>query len=291
MKQILIDIYWFVIRSKNRLLRLFYPNGRNELLDLNGIKLLIDTLDGNSGAYKRQHHEVISPLYRLIRDELKPFLCLDIGANYGFISTIMAKTIPDAIIYAIEPNERLIPYIYENLRINHTTDRRIIRNAMCGLEVNDDHDFFINPNGSLDSRVIGEKGWKRVVVPSTSIYSILNDNTRPVFIKIDTQGYEKEIMYGGEKFFNHNNDWLVKMEFAPYLLEHHGTCPVGFLHYLSVSYEVTELPPIIPYNTKSIDSLFYNSITIDNYCDFIEYVRKIRAKNRGWVDLLIRPKQ
>ena len=268
-----------------------FPNGINRILDINGIKLCIDRLDLASNAYKTQHYEVISPLYRLIRDELNPFFCLDIGANYGFISAIMAKTMPDAIIYALEPNERLIPYIYENFKLNHATDRKIIRNAMCGLEVSLEHDFFINPKGSQDSRVKGEKGWKKKVVSSTTIDSILGEGTRPVFIKIDTQGYEREIMNGGEKFFNHNNNWLVKMEFAPYLLEHNDTCPIGFLHNLISNYDVSELPGTIPYCTKSLNDLFVNKISLGDYEYFIEYVRKLKANNRGWLDLLIRPKK
>lgn len=255
----------------------------DRIFDINGIKLLVNILDDGGTAYLQQSAEVTNPLYALIAKELNPEYVFDIGANYGFISAIMRKYMPDACIIAIEPNKRLFSYLLRNINSNGK-----IYNIICGDRFVCDYDFFINPFSSQDCRVNGMKGWKRQPVDMMSLDTIWGDNNKSVFLKVDVQGYEEKVILGGKKFFTENK-WLMKMEFAPEWLKWHGTSPVTFLSYLCLLYDVAELPAIIPYHTKCIDDLFLNKIT-NNYEKFIEFVTNKKSGHAGWVELLIRPK-
>lgn len=69
-------------------------------------------------------------------------------------------------------------------------------------------------------------------VMSTSIdliskeYNIEKESS--VFIKIDTQGYEEEVLKGMKELLN-TEQYCIVMEFAPYWLEEAGTHPDKFI--------------------------------------------------------------
>lgn len=287
MKKALLYLYWMAIRLKSKLLRLFYPKGKDILLDINGIGLWVDALDESAKAYKNQFAEVESRLYPLIQKELNPAVALDIGANYGFISAIMGQCFTNAKIISVEPDQRTCRYIWKNIEELH--NGLLIYNHMCGDKVESEHDFFINPKGSLDNRVSPDGSWNNQKTDVVTIDYLIENKTVPAFIKSDTQGYEHRVMLGGREFLSTNKHWLMKIEFAPYLLKHHGTDPLKHLRYLVSRYEVTELPSIIPFHTESIQDLFLRPLKAESLQDFILHIENRKPKQRGWCDLLIRP--
>jgi FkbM family methyltransferase len=279
----LVLIFYRKIDKYQRL----FPNGIDKLVDTNGIKVWINRLDKGGRRYMIHHAEVVNKFYKLVADEYNPTTILDIGANYGFISAIMHKYMPDARTIAIEPNKKLIPYLKRNFEM-HGLNGTIL-NCMCGFEPSSEHDFFINPRSSMDSRVVGKEKWKKQPVASVSIDSLLKEHPDPVFIKIDTQGYEEFILRGGENFLSSNNKWIIKMEFCPCLLEHHGTNTKNFLLGLIDKYEVAEIADV-PFNTKSLNSIFDYKLNQNDADGFIKYIRMLKEDEIGWGDVLVRPK-
>lgn len=264
-----------------------FPKGIDQLIDINGIKIWINKLDKGGRRYLVHHAEVINPIYRLIASDYNPKLILDIGANYGFIAAVMHKNMPEARIIAVEPNKKLIPYLTRNFKLNGIDG--IILNSICGKETTSEHDFFINPRSSMDSRVVGKNKWKKQPVESTSIDSLLKESNERIFIKIDTQGYEEFILQGGQNFLSTHNDWIIKMEFCPILFEHHGTNSRKFLLWLIDKYDVAEIADI-PFKSKDIGSVFECKLNHNDVDDFIKYIRMLRENEIGWGDLLVKPK-
>jgi FkbM family methyltransferase len=274
----LIEVYKRIDKHQ----RLF-PHGIEKLIEVNIIKLYVNKLDSGGMAYENQYEETVNVLYRLIADECKPKVVLDIGANYGFISLVIAQYLPYAWYVAIEPNKKLIPYLEKNLKELNGT----VINAICGDKYGV-HDFYINYLNSQDCRVIGLPEWEMQPVNEITIDSLIEYLDEFVFIKIDVQGYEERVIRGGKKFFDLNNNWIMKMEFAPTWLEFHGTDYRKFLQMLVDKYDVAELT-VLSFNIKSLDDIFRHKIT--DIEPFLNHIMKLKKNNTGWRDLLIRPKK
>lgn len=277
-KELIEDFAVRVYNQVDKYHRLF-PKGIDQLIDINGITIWINKLEKGGRRYLVHHSEAINPVYRLIGLDYKPKLILDIGPNYGFVSAVMHKSIPDATIIAIEPNKKLIPYLKRNFQLNGINGT--VSNAMVGRDTSTEHNFFNSPRSSMDSRVIGKNKWKNQPVESVSIDSLLKENNDPVFIKIDAQGFEEFIIQGGENFLSSHDNWVIKMEFCPILFEHHGTNTREFLLRLIDKYDVAEIADV-PFKTKSLKSIFEDKLNHDDVDGFIKYIRMKRENGIGW---------
>ncbi len=285
-KELLEDLAIKVYNQIDKYHRLF-PGGIDQLIDINGVKIWINKLEKGGRRYLVHHSEAINPVYRLIKEEYNPKLILDIGANYGFISAVMHKYMPDSKIIAVEPNKKLIPYLKRNFLLNGIDG--LVLNAMAGRENCGEHDFYINPRSSMDSRVVGKNKWKKQPVDSVSIDFLLKGKSGPFFIKIDTQGFEEHILQGAESTLSSCSNWIIKMEFCPVLFEHHGTKTGELLSWLIDKYDVAEITDI-PFKSKSLSSVFENKLNHNDIDDFIKYIKMQRENEIGWGDLLVRSK-
>lgn len=284
----IVKLFTFKIR------RLFYPQGKEKLFTFHDIKLSINAHDVGGLQYnqRKSFEEISNPLYDIIEKDLTPKVFLDIGANYGFISIIASKKFKNAKLILVEPGENLNKYILKNLNQNNITNYEFI-DAICGEENKSDIGFAQNPYSSQDNRVIApKKVWKSNLKNMVSMNSILQtyDSSTAIFIKIDVQGFEEKVFEGGMKFLTEHNRWIVKTEFAPNWLTSQGTKPDVLLDLLIKHFDVIELPTKVAYQTKSINELFLNPLKKVEIDSFLKYVYEMDRDNRGWCDLLIRPK-
>ena len=177
--------------------------------------------------------------------------------------------------------------------LNHIKNYEIL-NSVCGHNDRSSYSFSINPFSSQDNRVSSPKSnWLIEKSNMISIDGILKDMPvdEPVFIKIDTQGFEQKVFEGGKSFLGSNKNWIIKTEFGPHYIKSQNSDPLIFLSDLVNRYEVAELPTTIPYLTNNISDLFnfsFDSTTIEG---FIKYLENLDKNNLGWCDLIIRPKK
>lgn len=265
-----------------------FPKGINQITKISNINLKTNILDFGGLFYGKQQHESSNILFKLVDKELHPNVILDIGANYGYISICMAQWMPYAKLIAVEPNKKLIPYIVDNFDNNNIYNYQII-NAVCGILNSVYYPFYINHKNSQSCRVSGEATWQPQSIPMLTMDKILRNCQAPIFIKTDTEGYEEHVVKGGYGFLSSNKQWLMRMEFSPSLLRLNDTNPDDFLYELVSDFDVTELPSIIPYYTKSINDLFQNKIKVD-IRRFVQYVENLQEDGKGWLDLLVKPK-
>lgn len=166
--------------------------------------------------------------------------------------------------------------------------------ANVGPEDRDDTHFSINPSSSLDNRV-NMPGWEQVPVPMVSLNRVLQKHGVPgkTFIKIDTQGFEFGVLRGAESWLRSHRDWVIKMEFAPHWLCSQGTGPLALLTYLQddCGFEIAEFAERISFGTPNLDALFAYIVRQKDREAFLQYVTSLNTGGRGWVDLLVRPKQ
>lgn len=152
----------------------------------------------------------------LANDEIK--LCIDIGANKGsYTKMLLEETIANVI--AFEP----LPFIYSEMEssLSDFKDRCTLINMGVGAksetlkihynEERSEHasfsedvkniDYVVNSN-SLDIRVI-----------SLDEYCELNKVTDVDLVKIDTEGFEKEVFLGAVKTFNEIQPKFIQIEY------------------------------------------------------------------------------
>ena len=265
----------FLYKSVNKKLHVL-PKTIDKTLVIGDIKLCVNLLDDGSLPYLKSL-EPANRLYELIQKDLKPGIILDIGANYGFISLVAHKYMPQARVIAVEPDPLLLSYLWKNLEgINS-----MVFSALCG-EKEQEAFFSVNPTSSQDNRVYHE-GWQQKKTHMVTIDSLVGDS--PVFIKTDTQGYEKQVLDGGANRLKAKN-WIIKMEYAPYLLREHCN-PITFLRELVSQYDVVDLS-LVPFKAESLNSLFKNRLKPYDVTDFVDYIESLPV---GWLDILIRPRE
>lgn len=260
---------------------------------INGIKLNIKKRDRGGREYRgeKSYKELQSRFFNVLRNSLKPDYILDIGANYGFTAIIMQQNFPNAKLMLVEADKSLQYYLTKNLRNNLTQDFDLIH-AVCDDGSKKMVDFSLNPGGSQDNRVTGEPGWGKLTVPTTSINKILLNiaNSKAIFIKIDTQGYERHVIQGGDQYLQSSKNWIIKMEFAPAWLRKQGTEPVKFLHELIDKYNVFEFPDRCPFHFNDLSDFKNYQILSGEVKNFVQFVESQNVDQKGWLDLIVMPK-
>jgi FkbM family methyltransferase len=261
-------------------------------LQIHDLQLLVlEENKSDAGWYlqRQAFEERHSFLYTLLqREGYGAFI--DVGANYGFISMLARLALPRARILSIEADPRIAALIGQYFQLNRLNLPEVL-NVIAGERVSANSTFCLNPHSSLDNRV-SIPGWKAVSVPTFSVGTLLDERAivGPVFIKIDTQGYEPRVLAGLAAWLASRSDWLIKMEFAPYWLQSQGHDPLDLLEYLTDLYEITEYPERLRYNTQTLNGLFDKLIQPKQLPDFCQHVVSLNQNQRGWVDLMVRSK-
>lgn len=272
--------------------QIIVPPVKTRQVDIEGllVDVLADNGDGNWYQQRATFEEKASLLYHFIRNEgFHTFV--DIGANYGFVSMLARRASPDLDIIAIEADPRLARLIRENFLSNRLEVPTVI-NAIAGESSLPGARFSLNPTSTLDNRV-SIATWPQIHVPMITLGSVLEGLAAGsrTFFKIDTQGFELQVLRGMETYLSSQPGWVIKMEFAPKWMVSQGTDPLAMLEYLQQHYEFAEFPARIPYGTPDLGALFASPIQAQQHQEFLEYAVSLNQRGLGWMDLIVRPRR
>lgn len=148
---------------------------------------------------------------------------IDVGANKGQFALAANHFFPDALIFSFEP----APNSYKNL-VNNTKLKKNICTFNFALGNNNGEvDFHLN-NYTHASSILTLSDLQKSVSPKTRNHTDikvqlkklddLKDNieiSKPSLLKLDVQGYEKEVILGAEKILNEIDYLLVEASFVP----------------------------------------------------------------------------
>ncbi len=249
----------------------------------------LDPRDVNWYKQRKTWEETTSALYPLARQAGYAHF-LDVGANHGMVGIIAAKN--GFEVLCVEADPRLIPAIERHFADNGVAPVAIV-NAIAGARADDATTFSFNPSSTLDNRV-DMPNWTKVPVPTIALADLLarhGFDQQPLFVKIDTQGFEAHVLAGLGPFLDRRDDWTIKMEFAPHWLESQGTVSLELLQSLLARFEVAEFPERITWGTPALSALFATPVRAEDAARFLAYVRNLNRDDRGWVDLLVRPRR
>ena len=135
---------------------------------------------------------------------------LDIGANIGFYSVIIAQSRLVENIIAFEPDERNIAGFNANVSLNDLTGR--IQLQQCAVSAQSGAlNFKPGPDNSTGQSMITEDDAHSIPVSAVSIDEFLDVSDHKIAMKIDVEGHELDVLKGMGRTLC-ENDCLLQIE-------------------------------------------------------------------------------
>ena len=175
---------------------------------------------------------------------------------------MIKKNIQNFKIYSIEPTNFAYNKQIKNLDLNPKLKKKIsiFKNFILNKKK---IPYSIYSSWNLKQKENRHKvhgGMLKKINKKTKILTLdsfikKNKIKKKVILKIDTDGYEMEILKSSQKFLRRNNP-IIFMEYAPYALKEYGTSVDYFYNFLSkYNYQVFDL------NFNKIDKIKINEGT------------------------------
>lgn len=150
---------------------------------------------------------------------------IDIGANLGIVSMILAKRFPERQFHAFEPNPSTFQALQDNVASNGLTNVQLKQCAIAGYngEVSFSADLVHRATCSITTSV----EQNTVAVSCTRLDSYLEKQSikEIAFLKIDVEGYETLVLRGAENMLQRQQAKLIYYEVCPLLTQKAGFDP------------------------------------------------------------------
>jgi len=115
---------------------------------------------------------------------------LELGAGFGFVTTLAAREAMNGHIVSYEANPHMVELAKETLQINRVTNAEL-RQGIVGDHAGT-HSFFLSPN-FWESSLTPNSDWKEVIVPSFALETVLSEY-EPTAVIMDIEGGEFELL-------------------------------------------------------------------------------------------------
>jgi FkbM family methyltransferase len=132
----------------------------------------------------------------------------DIGANYGFYTALASEFCRE--VHSFEPN----PIIFSCLKESFKDSTNVFLNQVALSDKTGEADLLLA--GALSSIIEEAKIFlqkmdfkKNCQVKTTTLEDYLLKNKPPTIIKMDVEGAEEKVIYGGLDFFRENNPIII----------------------------------------------------------------------------------
>jgi FkbM family methyltransferase len=200
-----------------------------------------------SGALVFRVYETAESEY--IDVHLKPeSVFIDVGANIGYYTALaMNKTRGSGSVIALEPDPECYGYLQKTVALNGGGKHVRCYEVAAGRE-NTSGTLYISRDNRGDNRLYDSNSASgSVPITIKTLDQIVKDaplviDERPVFIKIDVQGAEGEVIAGAQHLLSDATELTMMMEFWPDGLRQMGTRPQALLESLeALGLELFEL--------------------------------------------------
>jgi FkbM family methyltransferase len=141
--------------------------------------------------------------------------CLDVGANHGYYTLIMADAVGrEGRVVPVEPTPRLADLLRQTLDVNGFPYVTVAADAASDIE-GETLQLVIPPRRSMNARLSREAGPNDTVaeVKSVTIDALTRDWPRVDLIKIDVEGAEESVWRGMQRTIAESARLVVILEF------------------------------------------------------------------------------
>lgn len=207
-----------------KLLRNKFKNNRFIVKEINESKMYLDIKDNGISAellFKGIREPFSTEFFK--NEIKKGDICVDIGANIGYYALLESRLVGDkGKVYAIEPVPENIKLLKRNIEINQYSNIDIFQLAIG--DRNDSGFIYLFNGSNLHSmnKNISFESKHSLPVKIITLDKFLEDKPYPNIIRMDTEGYEEEIIKGMEKTLSVQKPLKIFIEFHCCLLTDGG---------------------------------------------------------------------
>lgn len=176
---------------------------------------------------------------------------LDVGANIGWHSMLMARKYPNSQVFSFEPEPDNINLLQYNIQRNGLSNVEVIPKAASFEEGEQKFYLYPDKNAGRHSLLPINKG-KVITVPLTTLDHFIKERglspKRIKLIKIDVEGYELNVLRGAKSLLG--TVPLILLEFSPEFMRKGGINPKDLIdlleeaHYLPHLLKEGKLTPV-----------------------------------------------
>lgn len=131
--------------------------------------------------------------------DTKGWVCIDIGANVGAISLLLAKLVgPGGKVFAIEPGPPNVARLHANFELNPELATRT-EIAACGMGRTRGELWWAEEKDNPGNAMLAQEGSHRIPVDTLDNFVREHGLDNLDFIKIDVEGMELDVMQGGKE--------------------------------------------------------------------------------------------
>jgi len=167
--------------------------------------------------------------------------CIDVGANFGYYSCIMAKLAHSGKTVSVEPDPIVFELLRDNLSINWLSSDLVngaVSDAEGTLTLYRRHTRSANTSISKPDaghlQRLGESESTAFEIPAVTIDGIAKKlSGRVDFMKVDVEGAEPLVFAGAKRTIAENPQLQIVMEWSPYQLSDAGFPPAEFTRQLA----------------------------------------------------------
>lgn len=160
--------------------------------------MMYDPTDAFIGHALHQYGHFAANELAVIGSIIQPdSVMIDVGANIGTHTVAYAKMVPSGSVLSFEPQSRLFHMLCGNIALNELTNVTPLRQAVGRFDNAITMIGEATPNNAGSAHMESDSGEIAEVVTLDSL-----DLSRCDFIKIDVEGFERDVLIGGENFIN-----------------------------------------------------------------------------------------
>jgi FkbM family methyltransferase len=180
------------------------PNCRHVDVKPSSLRNAVKTLIG------RRHAPAEEIAYRRLRAKgFRPAWIIDVGAYEGNWARLARRVFPEVPVLMVEPQQAKHPFLDKVTR--ELKDIRYVP-AFLGRQAGQSVEFFEMETGSSIFPERSNVPRRTVRLETTTLDELARDLPAPIFLKIDVQGAELEVLDGGKSVLGYCS--LVQLEVA-----------------------------------------------------------------------------
>lgn len=203
---------------------------------------------------------------------------VDVGANIGYYTLLAAKIVKK--VYAIEPDKKCFEILEKNVNENNLKNVVLINKAASDKR---EKKYLVRDEENLgNSRISNKKG--DVILADTLDNILLNEQIISC-IKIDTQGWEPEVILGAKKVIKKHRP-IMFLEYSP--SEYKNQKMIKFLmsnyKWIWSINDFAEVPWPIFWGIKILGKSGYTDLFLKNKMnlnDFLTMIKNVSYKK--WI--------